>query len=259
MLRARIIPTLLLHDKGLVKSQKFGDYKYVGDPINAVRLFNEKQVDELMFLDIDASAEGRKPDFDLVRKIARECEMPLGYGGGVKSVEDAARLIDLGVEKVAVSSAAVDHPELLADMAARIGRQSVVVVLDVKKPLFGGPAVHTLNGRKKAKRSLADMLTLLEEIGYGEIVINNIDLDGMMTGYDLALAQKVRAAVSGPLTMLGGAGKKADIETLVGELGTVGAAAGSLFVFNGPYKAVLISYLDAEDRQRLHAIEGAGA
>ena len=185
MVRSRIIPSLLIHKNGLVKSRKFGDYKYVGDPINAVRIFNEKLVDELMIFDIDASAQKRPPDFGLVQKIARECAMPLAYGGGVASVDDAARLIDLGVEKVAVSSAAIDRPRLLSEIAERIGQQSVVVVLDVKKLLFGKYAIYTLNGRRKAKQTLSEMLTILEQIGYGEIVINNIDLDGEMSGYDL--------------------------------------------------------------------------
>lgn len=254
MLRSRIIPCLLIHKNGLVKSRKFGDYKYVGDPINAVRIFNEKQVDELMVLDIDASAQKQQPDFSLIRKIARECAMPLTYGGGVASVDDAARLIDLGVEKVAVSSAAVDSPRLLSEIAARIGQQSVVVVLDVKKTLFGKYAIYTLNGQRKVRQSLQEMLILLDQIGYGEIVINNIDLDGEMSGYDLGLANMVRQAVSGPLTFLGGAGDKKDFQSLIETVGVTGAAAGSMFVFNGPYNAVLISYLDKTERSSLYKL-----
>jgi cyclase len=254
MLRSRIIPCLLIHKNGLVKSRKFGDYKYVGDPINAVRIFNEKQVDELMVLDIDASAQKQPPDFNLVRKIARECAMPLTYGGGVASVDDASRLIDLGVEKVAASAAAIDSPRLLSEIAARIGQQSVVVVLDVKKTLFGKYAIYTLNGQRKVKQSLEEMLSILEQIGYGEIVINNIDLDGEMSGYDLDLANMARQAVSGPLTFLGGAGDKKDLQSLIETVGVTGAGAGSMFVFNGTYKAVLISYLDKTERSSLYEL-----
>lgn len=243
MLRPRIIPCLLVSDGGLVKTQRFKDPKYVGDPINAVKIFNEKEADELTVLDIDASAEGRGPDFAMIEHLAVECRMPLCYGGGVTTREQAKRIIGLGVEKVAISAAAVENPELITQIADEIGAQSVVVVLDVKKPLFGSEfEVFTRNGRKKARRSMAELVREIEQRGAGEVVINSIDRDGMMKGYDLDLAGRVRGMTRLPVTMLGGAGSLDDIGALIDRCGIVGAAAGSLFVFKGTYRAVLINY-----------------
>jgi len=243
MLRSRIVPCLLMRDSGLVKTQAFGSPKYVGDPINAVKIFNEKEVDELSIYDIDASVQGRGPDFDHLRSIAVESRMPLCYGGGVRSPADAVRLIKSGFEKVSVSAAAVERPELIRELADAVGRQSVVVTVDVKKAgLFGQLGIFTHNGRRAVKRKLFDYLAEAEANGAGEIVINNIDRDGTMTGYDLDLARNARSAVSTPLTMLGGAGSVSDMRALIDVIGTCGAAAGSIFVFNGIYRAVLISY-----------------
>ena len=243
MLRPRIIPCLLVSDGGLVKTQHFKDPKYVGDPINAVKIFNEKEADELTVLDIDATVQGRGPDFAMIEHLAVECRMPLCYGGGVTTREQAKRIIGLGVEKVAISAAAVDSPALITQIADEIGSQSVVVVLDVKKPMFGRePDVHTHNGRKKARRPLAELVREAEERGAGELVINSIDRDGMMKGYDLDLAERIRGMTRLPVTILGGAGSLDDIGSLVDRCGIVGAAAGSLFVFKGTYRAVLINY-----------------
>jgi len=243
MLRSRIIPVLLMSDGGLVKTQKFKDAKYVGDPLNAVKIFNEKQVDELTFLDIDASVLGREPDFTRLRGIAVESRMPLCYGGGVTSAAQATRLIGLGFEKVSVSSAALARPQLIAEIADAVGRQSVVVTLDVKKnAIFGGYSLHTHNGKTKQKSSLQDFCQQAGELGAGEIVINNIDRDGMMNGYDLDLARQVRGLVQCPLSFVGGAGSVEDLQALIDAVGVVGAAAGSLFVFKGQYRAVLINY-----------------
>ncbi len=242
MLRSRVIPSLLLHDRGLVKTRKFGDHKYVGDPINAVKIFNEKQVDELAIFDIDATVANRGPDFDLLRGIAVESRMPLAYGGGVRSAEDAVRLVSLGFEKVSVSSAALERPALIEEIAHAVGRQSVVLTLDVRRSLLGKYEIYTHNGRRKSKTRFIDFLSQAEERGVGEIVINAIDRDGMMEGYDLALAQKVRAVTTGPLTFLGGAGTTQHLQELIDQVGVVGAAAGSLFVFKGTYRAVLITY-----------------
>jgi cyclase len=251
MLRPRIIPCLLVQKKGLVKTVKFGPGKYVGDPINAVKIFNEKEADELIVLDIDASATGAAPDFALIQKLAAECRMPLCYGGGIKTVEQAKRIIGLGVEKVALSSAAMADPALITAIADEIGSQSVVVVLDVKKGLFGKYEVYTHNGRKGTGRNPVEMAREAERLGAGEIVLNSIDLDGQMKGYDLDLARKVRAAVALPMSVLGGAGTLADIGALIGACGVVGAAAGSLFVFKGSYKAVLINYPTVAERDGL--------
>jgi cyclase len=245
MLRPRIIPCLLVHKGGLVKTQNFKDPKYVGDPINAVRIFNEKEADELMVLDIDATRNGVSPDFSLIAKLAAECRMPLCYGGGVTTAEQAARLVDMGVEKVAVSAAAIANPGLLTQMAASVGRQSVVAVLDVRKrtSLFtNGFEVCTHNATVALKVNPATLARQLQEAGAGEVVINSVDRDGTMQGFDLDLATQVKSVLSVPTTFLGGAGTLEHLSDLMSKLGVVGAAAGSLFLFKGKYRAVLISY-----------------
>jgi imidazole glycerol-phosphate synthase subunit HisF len=243
MLRPRIIPCLLVQDKGLVKTINFTDPKYVGDPINAVKIFNEKEVDELIVLDITATTENREPDYLMIRNLATECRMPFCYGGGVKSVEQANRIISLGVEKVALSSAAVGDPGLVSDIAEQIGSQSVVVVLDIRKnKKTGANEIWTHNGKKSTGKCPVDFSRQLEQCGVGEVVINSIDNDGAMKGYDLDLAGIIRDAISVPLTILGGAGSLKDIKNLVEKFGIIGASAGSLFVFKGVYRAVLISY-----------------
>jgi cyclase len=243
MLRPRIIPCLLVHEGGLVKTVGFGDPKYIGDPINAVKIFNEKESDELIVLDIDASVMGTEPDFELIAHLAAECRMPLCYGGGVRTAAQAKRIVGLGVEKVAVSAAAIERPELIAEMAAEVGRQSVVVVLDVRKRrLRGGYDVWTHNGSRNSKLDPIAFAKVAESHGAGEIVLNSIDNDGRMAGYDLPLARQLRAAVNIPITILGGAGSLEDMGEVIGLLGTVGIAAGSLFVFKGTYRAVLINY-----------------
>lgn len=252
MLRSRITPCLLVHKAGLVKTVGFKAPKYVGDPINAVKIFNEKEADELVVFDIDATVNNAEPDYRMIANLAAECRMPLCYGGGIKTSTQAKRIISLGVEKVAISSAAVEHPELIAQIADEIGRQSVVVVLDVKKRLFSKDYdVFTKNARTNTKRSVFDLAADAEKLGAGELVINSIDLDGAMTGYDLALAEKIRQAVNIPITILGGAGSLDDIEALIRTCGVIGASAGSLFVFKGVYKAVLINYPTLAQRDEL--------
>ena len=243
MLRSRVSPCLLVHNKGLVKTVKFRDAKYVGDPINAVKIFNEKEVDELIVLDIDATVENQTPDYQMIKHLANESRMPLCYGGGIKTAQQAQEIIKLGVEKVAISSAALSNPSILKDIAQIIGKQSVVVVLDVKKSLFGTYEIYTHNGKKKVKKKFEDVISELEKIGVGELVINCIDNDGVMKGYDIKLAEKVRELASVPLTILGGAGSPNDILQLIEKFKVIGASAGSLFVFKGVYKAVLINYL----------------
>jgi imidazole glycerol-phosphate synthase subunit HisF len=252
MLRPRITPCLLVHKGGLVKTVGFRSPKYVGDPLNAVKIFNEKEADELVVLDIDASVNHSEPDYRMIANLAAECRMPLCYGGGIKTPEQAKRIISLGVEKVAISSAAVEHPELITQIADEIGRQSVVVVLDVKKRLFCKDYdVFTGNAAHNTKRSVFELASEAEKLGAGELVINSIDLDGAMTGYDLALAENVRQSVNIPITILGGAGNLGDIEALIRACGVIGASAGSLFVFKGVYKAVLINYPTLLQRDEL--------
>ena len=251
MLRPRIIPCLLVKNKGLVKTVEFASPKYVGDPINAVKIFNEKEVDELMVLDIDASADGREPDYALIRNLAAECRMPLCYGGGVKTVAQVERIVSLGVEKVSISSAALEKPELVREMADVVGSQSVVVVMDVRKTAVGSYEIWTHNATRRTGKNPVDFARQVASLGAGEIVVNAIHKDGVMKGYDLALARTVHDAVSLPITVLGGAGSLKDIGVLIEELGIVGAAAGSLFVFKGVYRAVLINYPSRPEKDAL--------
>ncbi len=255
MLRPRIIPCLLVHQGGLVKTQAFKNSKYLGDPINAVKIFNEKEADELIVLDIDATVQGREPDFALIAKLAAECRMPLCYGGGITTAAQATRIVDMGVEKVAVSAAAFANPTLLSEMAMAVGRQSVVAVLDVRKKtrLFAkGFEVCTHNAKVIHKQDPVAMAIQMQEAGAGEIIINSIDQDGMMQGYDLDLASQFRQSLKVPMTFLGGLGSLDDIVQLVSRVGVVGAAAGSFFVFKGKYRAVLISYPTFEQKTQLY-------
>jgi imidazole glycerol-phosphate synthase subunit HisF len=252
MLRPRISPCLLIHQGGLVKTVRFKSPKYVGDPINAVKIFNEKEADELIVLDIDASVNGVDPDYQVIQHLALECRMPLCYGGGVKTAVQASRIIGLGVEKVAISSAAVENPELISEIAAHIGRQSVVVVLDIKKKAFGrGYDLMTHNGKRNAKRDPFDFAQAMAKRGAGEIVLNSIDRDGETKGYDLDAAEKLKRSVDVPITVLGGAGALDHMQQLFGRCGVVGASAGSLFVFKGPYKAVLLTYPTMQQKDAL--------
>lgn len=252
MLRPRIIPCLLVHNNGLVKTVGFKSPKYVGDPINAVRIFNEKESDELIVLDIDATVNKVEPNYKLIVRLAAECRMPLCYGGGVRTAEQAKKIICLGVEKIAISTAAIETPNLISHIAKEIGSQSVVVVLDVKKRFFGGKYdVWTNNGNSNTEKCPIEFAKEVEELGVGEIVINSIDNDGEMKGYDLSLAKRIREVISVPMTVLGGAGSLKDIGNLISNFGIVGAAAGSLFVFKGVYKAVLINYPSSVEKDDL--------
>lgn len=256
MLRPRIIPSLLIHKGGLVKTQGFKVPKYVGDPINAIKIFNEKEADELMVMDIDASANRVEPNYALITKLAAECRMPLCYGGGLTHADQAARLVDLGVEKVALSAAAVADPGLLTRIATAVGRQSVVAVIDIRRKtgLFSkGYEVATLNGTVTHKVDPFQLAMTFQDAGAGEIVLNDIDRDGEMKGYDLALARQMRETLRVPFTMLGGAGSLEDMGALIRSCGVVGAAAGSLFVFKGKYRAVLINYPTQQQKDALWA------
>jgi cyclase len=250
MLRPRITPCLLVQDKGLVKTVNFRAPKYVGDPINAVRIFNEKEVDELIVLDIDATRHRREPDYIMIERLASECRMPLCYGGGVRSLDQAMRIFALGVEKIAISSIAVERPEFVTELAGRVGRQSVVVVMDVKQT-SAGYRLFVNNATKATDLSPVAFARRMQELGAGEIVINSIDQDGVMKGYDLELARQIRKTVTLPITVLGGAGKLEHIEALIREFGIIGAAAGSLFVFKGVFRAVLINYPAPADKDAL--------
>ena len=217
----------------------------MGDPINAVRIFNEKEADELMVLDIDATVNDVEPDYALIAKLVAACRMPFCYGGGVKTADQASRLIDMGVEKVSVSAAAIDKPSLLTEMASAVGCQSVVAVLDVRKRsgLFSkGYEVCSHNAKKNYKHDPVDLAKRFQDAGAGEIVVNSVDRDGLMQGYDFKLISKVKSVINVPFTIMGGAGSLEDLGKLFDQFGVIGSAAGSLFVFKGKYRAVLINY-----------------
>jgi cyclase len=259
MLRPRIIPCLLVHNRGLVKTVEFSNPKYVGDPLNAVRIFNEKEVDELVVLDIDATAKGAEPDYETIRSLAAECRMPLCYGGGVRELDQAIRIVNSGVEKISLSAAAIERPSLVSELAHFLGNQSVVVTLDVRRnQKTKSYEVWTHNATRNTGRDPVGLARELVDRGVGEITLNSIDRDGLMKGYDTELVRMVRNTVNVPMTVLGGAGSLNDIEALVREFGTIGAAAGSLFVFKGVYKAVLINYPDRARRGSIIAGNGTG-
>lgn len=254
MLRSRVIPCLLIHKKGLVKTVNFKNPKYVGDPINAVKIFNEKEVDELIVLDIDASVENREPNFEMIKNLATECRMPFCYGGGITTVEQAKKIIELGAEKIAISSSAIKNLGLIREIGEEVGVQSVVVVLDLKKRGFllgGGYDIYIRNGKEKVNVQLKDFINQLNEIGVGELVINSIDDDGLMHGYNNDLISLIRDWTNFPITVLGGAGSLDDIKNIIKKYKIIGVAAGSLFVFKGKYRAVLINYPNREEKARL--------
>jgi cyclase len=252
MLYPRIIPCLLVHNKGLVKTTKFKDPKYVGDPINAVKIFNEKEVDEIIVVDIDASRQRIEPDYKMIENLATECRMPLCYGGGIKTVEQAQKIFRLGVEKIAISSVAIENPQIISAMAERVGKQSVVVVLDTKKKMFGSKyELCTHNATKHTGIDPVAFAAEVEKLGAGEIVINSVDQDGVMKGFDLELINKIREVVTIPVTVLGGAGSLDDIGNIIRQHGIIGVAAGSLFVFKGKFRAVLINYPTLNEKRNL--------
>jgi cyclase len=251
MLKHRVIPCLLLKDQGLVKTVKFRAATYVGDPINAVRIFNEKEVDELLFLDITASIEKRNPPFKIISEIAGECFMPLGYGGGIRSLEDIGTLFASGVEKACVNSYAVENPSFIRSASETFGSQSIVVSIDVKTSMFGKVTVHTLSGTKNTGLDAIEHAKRMEQMGAGEIFLNSIDRDGTMRGYDVTLVRKLSDAVTIPVVACGGAGTLDDLGEVLKKGGASAAAAGSLFVFHGKHRAVLISYPSRRELQEV--------
>lgn len=241
MLKHRVIPCLLLRNGGLVKTRKFANPKYVGDPINAIRIFNDKEVDELMVLDITASKERREPNFSLIEQFAGECFMPLCYGGGIRSVEQARQLFALGVEKVCVQSAALEDVSLVSCIAERFGNQSVVVSADIKKDWRGRLRLYSAASGKMLSQPWLNYLLHVVSAGAGEVLINAVNHDGLMDGMNLDLIHKASSALSVPLIAVGGVGSLDDIKAAV-EAGASAVAAGAFFVFHGPHRAVLITY-----------------
>ena len=250
MIRTRVIPILLLKNAGLVKTRNFKEPKYVGDPINAVRIFNDKEVDELVFLDISATPQNKKPNFELIKDIASEAFMPFAYGGGIRTLEDIEKLINLGVEKVVLNSIAFEKPDLIRKAAEIFGNQSIVLSLDIKKTLWGGYKIYTKCGSQKVNRNYVVFAKEMEQNGVGEIIINSIDNDGMMQGYELEIIKEISQAVNIPVVAAGGAGKLEHFKEAV-DSGASAVAAGSMFVFNGPHRAVLISYPPYQELEKL--------
>jgi cyclase len=247
MYRARVMPCLLLRGHGLVKTRRFMDPVYIGDPVNAGRIFSEKDVDELVLLDIDASREQRDPDYELIAEIAGECFMPVAYGGGIRTLAQVRRLIRSGVEKVVVNSAACESTEVIRAAADVFGSQAVVGAVDVRKPLLGGWRVMARSGSVDTGLALDAHVRALELAGAGELLVNHIDRDGTMLGFDLDLIRRVAALVGVPVVACGGAGSVEHLRQAVLEGGASAVAAGSLFVFHGRHKAVLINYPSAAE------------
>ena len=252
MLKHRVIPSLLLRGRGLVKTRKFEAPKYVGDPINAIRIFNEKEADELMVLDIAASAEGRGPQFDLIEQFAGECFMPLCYGGGITTVEQARQLFALGVEKVCLQTAVLNDVSLVTRIAEQFGEQAVLASVDVKRKLFGRTRLYAAASRRTLPEPWLDHVRRLVAAGAGEVLLNAVDRDGTMEGPDLDLIREASDAIAVPLIAVGGVGSLADIKAAV-DAGASAVAAGAFFVLHGPHRAVLVTYPEPYELQQLFA------
>jgi cyclase len=242
MFRPRVIPILLLKEKGLVKSVKFKNYNYIGDPINAVKIFNDLKADELVFLDILASKEKRTIALDFVKKVGDEANMPFAVGGGIRTIQDIKDITNAGAEKVVINTYAAKNPDFVKEASAIFGSSTIVVSIDVKKKLFGKKQVYVLGGSKSTGFDPVTFSKLMEEKGAGEIIINSIENDGLMTGYDLDLVRIVSKAVTIPVVAAGGAGVMEDFKKAVVESYASAVAAGSMFVYHGARKAVLINY-----------------
>lgn len=244
MLRTRIIPALLLRNESLVKTVRFGKFTYVGDPANTVRIFNELEVDELLFLDITASRENRSPNLKLLANIADECFMPLGYGGGIRSLEQAQAVFDIGFEKVAINTQAAENPALIGEIAAHYGSQAVIASIDVKKSLFGGQFVRTLGGRHNTYRDPVSWAVEVEKMGAGEILLTSIDSEGTWEGFDVELVKSVTDAVSIPVIAHGGAGTVEHIGQVVKKANASAVALGNMVVFQKKGMGVLVNFPD---------------
>jgi len=241
MLKHRVIPALLLRNGGLVKTMQFKDPKYVGDPINAIRIFNDKEVDELMVMDITASKEQREPNYPLIEQFAGECFMPLAYGGGIRSVAQARRLFSLGIEKICLQTAALENPSLISKLVNQFGSQSVMVSVDIKKNWLGKPKLyHSATGKLLETEWIGKLHEFVSE-GAGEVLLNAVNKDGMLTGPDLSIIEQASLAIDVPLIALGGVSSLADIKACV-DAGASAVAAGAFFVYHGPHRAVLITY-----------------
>ena len=250
MLKSRIIPVLLIHRGGLYKTINFGNHKYIGDPLNAVRIFNEMYVDELVILDIDATKLQQPPNYKLIQNLAKECRMPICYGGGINNTQQVERIIKLGVEKVAISNALIDNHRLISEAKDKVGSQSLVAVLDIKKHglLKKNYYIYKNNGSLKTNLDILEFSKKLETYGIGEIILNSIDNDGKQIGYDFEISDLIIPYLNIPITLLGGAGNFSHLQEANKKYGIVGLGGGSLFVFKGKYRAVLIQYPNEEEK-----------
>ena len=254
MLTARVIPSLLLQDRALVKGVRFRSHRYLGDPINAVRLFNEMEVDELIILDISVTAKKRKLDFELIQNIASECFMPFTYGGGIRELDDMRQIFRIGVEKIAINTHAFEKPEFIRQAVQEFGSQSIVISIDVKKNLWGQYEVFVRNGKKATGRDPLDYAQEMETLGAGEILFNSIDRDGTWEGYDLKLLRKITQAVNIPVIASGGAGSVDHFVEAVKDGGASSVAAGSMFVYQGKDQGVLINFPKREELEKLNPL-----
>lgn len=247
MIETRVIPCLLLQGRGLVKTVQFKKPKYVGDPINAVRIFNDRYVDEIIFLDIAATKEGRGPDFEYISRVTSECFIPFCYGGGISSTSEAGRLFQIGVEKVSLNATAVKDPRVVREMTQEFGSQSIVISIDVCRDWRGRQHVVIHNGGKKTDLDPVAHARNMARLGAGELLVNSVDCDGTMKGYDIQLLKKITAAVDLPIVACGGAGTLEHFAQVIGQTDVSAVAAGSLFVFKGKHRAVLINYPDRSE------------
>jgi imidazole glycerol-phosphate synthase subunit HisF len=238
----RIIPCLLLRNKGLVKTVKFKESTYIGDPINAVKIFNEKEVDELIFLDIDATKNKNEPNYEIIQNIASECFMPFAYGGGINSLSQIERIMKSGAEKIVINSNAFLQKNFVSEAVRQFGSSTIVVSIDVKKEFFKGNTVYVKGGTQSTGKNPVEYVKSIEQAGAGEIFINSIDRDGTMEGFDIELIKNVSSSVKIPIIACGGAGKLSDFGDAVHLGGASAVAAGSFFVFHGKRRAVLITY-----------------
>lgn len=250
MLQHRVIPVLLLKNNGLVKTTRFKEPKYVGDPINAIKIFNDKEVDELMLLDIMASKEKREPNFALIEQIAGECFMPLAYGGGITTFEQAQKLFSLGIEKVCIQSSAIENPDLITELAEHYGSQSIVVSIDIKKSWLGKYELYHASKAKSLSLNWKNYLIEVIEAGAGELVLNAVDKDGTLSGPDLELIKTATSLSKVPLVALGGVASLSDIKAAI-NAGASAVAAGAFFVYHGPHRAVLITYPKQDELKKI--------
>jgi len=253
VLSIRVMPCLLLRNRGLVKTIKFRDASYIGDPVNTVRIYNEQEVDELVFLDITATTQEKEIQFEVIDEIAGECYMPVTYGGGIRSVDQMSKIFSLGVEKVVINSAAVETPELISEAARRFGSQSIVVSMDVKRRFLGGYEIYTHGGTRRTRLDPITHAKRMSAAGAGELLVTSIDRDGTMSGYDLELTRAVSDSVEVPVIACGGAGSIDDFGLAVQQGGASAVAAGSLVVYQGTNRAVLINFPAREELESVLA------